>query len=253
MCSLHLQFLEWLGSIIQHRQLCFCWTDTFISWYRSVKRGWDNPAVFLQVSVRQVQIMIPEINKKSACSDSAIKNKRYTFGLLQSLVSQICPEWTILSSELIEDLWQSYRFNLDQFFYEWTCDWSHWYCSSIWLLNWSFFQSIFDFKIEIVTLQLQSSDRAMLPDMCAMQDVLLFVLESRASPRHSAKTDLKLICGFSHCFTTVSVCSCEIFSTHVKTNIHNSSSCTINSFSIDIATVTSQDVKLLTGDIQTVL
>lgn len=165
-------------------------------------------------------------------------------------MSQICPEWTILSSEVIEDLWQSYRFNLDQFFLRVNLQGSHWYCTSLWLLNWSFFQSIFDLTIKIVTLQLQSSDRAMLPDMCAMQDVLLFLLESRASPRHSAKTDLKLICGFSHCFTTVSVCSCEIFSTHVKTNIHQSSSCTINSFSIDIATVTSQDVKLLTGDNQ---
>ena len=54
----------------------------------------------LQVRVKIIFTQTTKINKK-----------KFTFFVLQSLVSQICPEWTIIPRESIEDLWQCHHFS----------------------------------------------------------------------------------------------------------------------------------------------
>lgn len=50
-----------------------------------------------------------------AFSDSTINNKTEKSSLVQSLVSKICPEWTIIPRESIEDLWQCHHCSSVQF------------------------------------------------------------------------------------------------------------------------------------------
>lgn len=50
-----------------------------------------------------------------AFSDSTINNKTEKSSLVQSLVSKICPEWTIVPRESIEDLWQCHHCSSVQF------------------------------------------------------------------------------------------------------------------------------------------